>query len=164
MHARWNACAEKKHEKYLKTVLSVCCLWVAIKFQLSFCFLGGARHNDMWVRRDKDASEGLLPVSWERFLVLPVLPEWCIAPYLSLPLVNPLPLSPRLHTPLLSAPFRLLFSWFSIFLPSCLLPVDKSLPALLSVTPFAGVLLHSLFPVPLLSTPVCRQVLWRTAC
>lgn len=67
----------------------------------------------------------VLPVSWERVLVLPVLLEWCIILYLSLPLINLLLLFPRLHTPLFSAPFKLLFSWFSIFLHPCFLPFDQ---------------------------------------
>lgn len=57
----------------------------------------------------------ILPVSWERVLFLPMLPAWCIAPYLSLIVLNPLPLSRLLQAPLRSAPVRVFFSWFSIF-------------------------------------------------
>lgn len=37
----------KKYDKYLKTVLSVCCLWVTLKLERCSCFLEGVRHNDV---------------------------------------------------------------------------------------------------------------------
>lgn len=96
----------------------------------------------------------ILPVSCERVLFLPMLPAWCIAPYLSLIVVNPLPLSRLLQAPLLSAPVRVVFSWFSIFFS--LLVVVKGLASRLLL--FAGTLVWLSCSLSV----SCQWALWGT--